>query len=161
MSAGNLVTIACAKCDHSAELRLSHKQSLVDRQELKFRCNDCGGGGRLVPGAKPSRTQPDPTHLDFQSEGRVTCPGDGTGEARRVPDATAAMLQQVFTSSRAIWLNKTLTRQRRVGTCDSMTDHIANCANYNRSTGGTCSCLEAAVVARQYVARIFEHSSIQ
>jgi hypothetical protein len=54
------VTIACGECNHSAELKLTHKQSLVDRNDLKFRCSDCGGEGRLVPD-NPSKQSLDQT----------------------------------------------------------------------------------------------------
>jgi hypothetical protein len=48
MSAGSLVTIACAKCGHSAEFELTDEQSRKDRSRLTFRCKSCKGEGHVV-----------------------------------------------------------------------------------------------------------------
>jgi ssDNA-binding Zn-finger/Zn-ribbon topoisomerase 1 len=48
MSAGNIVTLACDKCGHSAEFELTEEQSRKRRSGSEFRCSRCKGNGRVV-----------------------------------------------------------------------------------------------------------------
>jgi hypothetical protein len=48
MSAGSLVTVACAECDHSAEFELTEEQSRIERTSLKFSCTSCKGKGLVI-----------------------------------------------------------------------------------------------------------------
>jgi NAD-dependent SIR2 family protein deacetylase len=48
MSAGSIVTLACAKCGHSAEFELTEEQSRKRRAGSGFKCNRCKSKGRVV-----------------------------------------------------------------------------------------------------------------
>jgi Prokaryotic dksA/traR C4-type zinc finger len=48
MSAGNVVTLACDKCGHSAEFELTEEQSRKRRAGSVFRCSRCKGKGRVI-----------------------------------------------------------------------------------------------------------------